>query len=346
MATSYRAAIIGLGFVGCGDPVSGQRIGQDPRNLDGTHFSGYQKSDRVQLVAGCDRDAGNRERFQQRSGANVYADAMEMLVAEKPDIVSVATYTPSHPDLTCLCFAQGVRAVFCEKPIAPTIAQAQAMLAAEQNADGLLVINHNRRFHPNFLRLRELIAVEELGTLTGVTVRWPTGRLGNVGTHLFDLVRMVTGREVEAASGTLDLSEKPDCRGSQFHDPGGWGVLRFQGDLMATFHASNHAVCPTEIRFDGTLGHAVTNGDVVDVIWKDGRNDHWASPRAEASSTDRTVAAMVRWLDGDRAFSVCSREALLTLETLLAVHASHHREGAWTALPLAGSDRERILNSG
>ncbi len=346
MASTYRAAIIGLGFVGCGDPVSGQRIGQDPRNLDGTHFSGYQNSDRVQLVAGCDRDAGNRERFAQRSGAKTYSDPLEMLTTEKPRIVSVATYTPSHPDLTKLCFAHGAKVVFCEKPIAPTLEQAAAMLAAEQQSGGWLIINHNRRFHPNFHRLRELIAAGELGTLTGITVRWPTGRLGNVGTHLFDLARMMSGREVEAVSGTLDLSEKPDCRGADFHDPGGWGALRLEGNLMATFHASNHAVCPTEVRIDGVAGCATTNGDVVDIRYADGRADHWPSPRSEATSIDRSVAAMVRWLDGHGDRPVAAREAMLTLEAILAVHASHDKQGAWVELPLAGGDRERVLQSG
>ncbi len=346
MTRTYRAAIIGLGFVGCGDPVSGQRLGQDPRNLDGTHFSGYQNNPRIELVAGCDRDPANRQRFGARCNARLYADAAEMLEAERPDIVSVATYTPSHPELTQLCFERGVRIVYCEKPIAQTLAAAEAMRAAEQAAGGLLVINHNRRFHPNFQRLRDLVRSGELGNLTGVTARWPTGRLGNVGTHFMDLIRMVTGREVLAVSGTLDLSEKPDCRGDAFHDPGGWGVLRFEGGWMATFHAANFALGPAEIRFDGTAGWAATGGDAVEIHWLDGRTENWPSPRAEATSIDRAVAAMVRWLDGEGAFPADSEDAVRTLEVLLAVHASHHREAAWVKLPLQGDDRRRVLNSG
>lgn len=346
MSRTYRAAIIGLGFIGCGDPVSGERIGQDPRNLDGTHFSGYTNCPRVQLVAGCDRDPGNRKRFEQRSGAPVYADAVQMLQAHQPEIVSVATYTPSHPELTRLCFEHGVRVVYCEKPMAQTLAGAEAMRAAEQAANGLLVINHNRRFHPNFWRLRDLIRSGDLGNLTGVRARWPTGRLGNVGTHIIDLIRMCTGREVLAVSGTLDLSEKPDCRGAEFHDPGGWGMLRLEGALMATFHAANFALGPPVIRFEGTAGWASTNGDVVDIHWLDGRTDHWPSARGETTSMDRAVAHIVRWLDGEGSFPVSSEDALRTLEVLIAVHASHARNAAWTPLPLQGTDREMVLNSG
>lgn len=346
MAPNYRAAIIGLGFVGCGDPISGERLGQDPRNLDGTHFSGYQNSARVDLVAGCDRDPGNRQRFASRSGARVYADAAEMLQAEQPEIVSVATYTPSHPELTELCFAHGVRVVYCEKPIAQTLAAAEAMRAAEQAAGGLLVINHNRRFHPNFHRLHELIRSGDLGNLTGITARWPTGRLGNVGTHFIDLMRMVTGREVLAVSGTVDLSEKRDCRGDAFHDPGGWGVLRFEGDLMATFHAANFALGPADVRFEGTAGWASTGGDTVDLHWLDGRHESWPSPRTDATSMDRAVAEIVRWLDGEGAFPVSSEDAVRTLEVLLGVHVSHDRQAAWTPLPLQGEGRQKVLNSG
>ena len=86
-----------------------------------------------------------------------------------------------------------------------------------------MAINHNRRFHPNYRRLRDLVGQGGLGELTSVNLQWSSGRLGNVGTHLFDAICMVTGRRVEAVSGTLDLAGKLDCRGPAFQDPGGWG---------------------------------------------------------------------------------------------------------------------------
>ena len=59
--------------------------------------------------------------------------------------------------------------------------------------------------------------------MTSVNTQWGNGRLGNVGTHVFDALYMLTGLKVEAVSATLDLAGKPDCRGSDFADPGGGG---------------------------------------------------------------------------------------------------------------------------
>ena len=95
MSTSrYRAGIVGLGFIGAADQVSGDVLGQQVEELDGTHLDALNRHPRVELVAGSSRDPGRRQRFVQRTGAKVYADWQEMLAHETLDIVSVATYAP------------------------------------------------------------------------------------------------------------------------------------------------------------------------------------------------------------------------------------------------------------
>src|SRR5690606_38825588 len=103
-------------------------------------------------------DAGRRERFADRTSGRTYTDWREMVTAEKLDIVSVATYTPSHAELTIGCAELGARVVYCEKPIASRLSEADRMIAACEQAGTLLVINHNRRFNPNYRRLRDFIA--------------------------------------------------------------------------------------------------------------------------------------------------------------------------------------------
>lgn len=85
---TYRAGIIGLGFIGGADQVSGDALGQNVVDLDGTHFASLSNHPRVDLVAGSSRDAGRRERFAQRAGATTYADWNEMLAQEALDIVT------------------------------------------------------------------------------------------------------------------------------------------------------------------------------------------------------------------------------------------------------------------
>lgn len=344
--SNYRAGIIGLGFVGGGDQVSGDRIGQQVANLDGHHREALSKHPRIDLVAGCDLDEGRRTRFAERTEARPYSDYREMLDAERLDLVSIATSPATHAELTLAAVEHGAKVVYCEKPIATTLFDAERMIDACRDAGALLVINHNRRFNPNYRQLRDRIANGDLGALTAISLRWPTGRLGCVGTHMIDAARMLTGREVVAVSGTLDLSEKPDCRGPEFHDPGGWGVLKLQEGLMAVVNAPNQSVGPPAIMIEGSEGRVFTAGDGVEIRRFDGTTEDWPSRRSEATSMDRAVGEIVAWLDDGTPFPCPAEEAARTLETIVGFHASHARNAAWTELPLSAADREHEVNSG
>ena len=70
----YRAGIIGLGFIGGADQVSGDALGQQVTELDGTHLFALQNHAEVELVAGSSRDEGRRGRFSERTGARTYAN--------------------------------------------------------------------------------------------------------------------------------------------------------------------------------------------------------------------------------------------------------------------------------
>ena len=342
----YRGGIVGLGFIGGADQVSADALGQRVEDLDGTHLDAMLNYPRVELVAGSSRDAGRRERFAQRTSARTYADWREMLEHERLDIVSIATYAPQHADIAVACAQRGVRVIYCEKPMATNLADAERMLSAARDSKSLLVINHNRRFQPNFRQMRDRIAAGDLGDLTSASVAWGTGRLGNVGTHMFNAVTMLVGRRVEAVSATLDLAGRPDCRGAEFHDPGGWGLLRFEGGLIATFDAGDYGKLPAAITINGTQGRAITVAGSIELEYWNGRNDHWWCPPGHETSMDRAMAEIVAWLEGEAAFPDAPENSRHTLETIVACHASHQRNAAWTSLPLAGADREIEVRSG
>ena len=251
--TTYRAGIIGLGFIGGADQVSGDALGQQVSGLDGTHFHALANHPRVNRIVGSSRDPGRRERFAQRASTTTYANWEEMLTLESLDIVSVATYAPVHAEITVACAKQGIRAIYCEKPIATRLPDAEQMVAACDKAGALLVLNHQRRFNLNHRRLRELIAADGLGELTSASLQWGSGRLGNVGTHMIDALLMLTGRKIEAVSATLDLAGKPDCRGPEFRDPGGWGIIKLEGGIMVTVDAGDYATVPGQIILNGHL---------------------------------------------------------------------------------------------
>ncbi len=347
MAT-YKAGIIGLGFIGGGDQLAGDALGQKVANLDGTHAEALGDHSHVDLVAGSNREEGKRQRFAERTGARIYSDWRRMLDEEQLDIVSVATYTPAHAEITIECARRGIRAVYCEKPIAPRVPDAEQMVRACEEVGTLLVLNHNRRFDPNARRLRDYIQAGGLGRVTSVMLQWGAGRLGNVGTHVFDAMQMLTGERIEAVSGTLDLGGKADCRGDEFRDPGGWGVMRLEGGAMVLVDAADYATTPIRIVVSGTEGRATSSLAKTAVVVErhDGSVETWAAPPRRPSGMDVAVAEIVDHLDGTKPFDLSAALAVHALEAILAFHASHARDGAWCTLPLTGEDRQRELLSG
>lgn len=344
--SNFKAGIIGLGFIGGADQVSGDALGQRVVDLDGTHFAALSSHPRVDLVAGSSRDPGRRERFEQRSGAKTYFDWRQLLEKENLDIVSVATYAPQHAEMVIESAGHGAKAIFCEKPIAQNMDDADRMVAACEASGTLLVINHNRRFHPQFRRLREFIAAGRLGELTSASLQWGSGRLGNVGTHMIDAVQMVTGQPVAAVSGTLDLTGRPDCRGPSFRDPGGWGMLRLESGLIVTVDAADEARVPASIILNGTLGRAVTGGREVSIELSGGETETWSNPPDACSSMDLAVEEIVLTIADGEPFPWSPVEAARTLEAIVAFHASHNRNAAWTSLPLTADGRSIEVESG
>jgi predicted dehydrogenase len=85
----------------------------------------------------------------------VYADAAAMLASEKLDAVDIATWRETHVELAQLAAAHGVH-VLCQKPLAPTLGEAEA-LAAGVAGRVRLMVHENRRFAPHFRAIRRWI---------------------------------------------------------------------------------------------------------------------------------------------------------------------------------------------
>ena len=353
----YKAGIIGLGFIGGADQVSGDALGQKVVNLDGTHVAAYENHPDVDVIAGSSRDSGRRERFEARTGARTYEQWSEMLAKESFDIISVATYTPQHCEITLACEEAGIPAIYCEKPIASTVEDADRMVEACDRAGSLLVLNHQKRFNGIHRRLRDHIAEGKLGELTSANLLWGNGRLGNVGTHMIDGLIMLTGRRVERVSASLDLSGKPDCRGDEFADPGGWGTLVMEGGLRVTVDAADFATTPPSISLNGTLGRAIASpleivvetygaaNQLTGVVQRERTVEQWEH-EPTPSGMDIAVQEIVQHLDGQAEFPYPAEEGRHTFEVIAAMHASHKRDGQFVDLPLQGDDRTHVVNSG
>lgn len=130
------------------------------------------------------------------------------------DGVVIAAPTTAHAELVRAAAAAGVP-VFCEKPIAGTLAETRALLAELAGSGVQLQVGFQRRFDAGYSALREAVATGDLGWLhtvracTADPAPPPAGYLPTSGgifrdcaVHDFDIVRWVTGREVAEVSAT------------------------------------------------------------------------------------------------------------------------------------------------
>ena len=163
---------------------------------------------------------------------------------------------------------------------------------------------------------------------------------------MIDALQMVTTRRAEAVCGRLDPAAKPDCRGSEFADPGGWGMIRFEGGLLGFVDAPDFGFVEGVNSVTGIEGRAVIDGSAVLVTLRDGASQEWAHTDSSGSGMDRAAAEIVEWLDGEVSFSYDVSEAVRTLEVIAGFHASHAQGSAWVRLPLEGEDREITVRSG
>jgi predicted dehydrogenase len=180
-----------VAFVGCGGIATRQ------------HAPAYQKLPQVEIVAGCDVVAEKAQAFAGEFACRPYADYVEMLERERPDIVDVCTREHQHVEPVIAGLESGAH-VLCEKIMAHTLAGGQAMLAAARRSGRVFGIDYNYRFFPIFARLKELIDGGELGEIA----------LINAYTHAFcfhhavDLLRWLGG-PVESVSGQYTATVDP-----------------------------------------------------------------------------------------------------------------------------------------
>jgi predicted dehydrogenase len=101
-------------------------------------------------------------------------------VVEDPDVdaIMITSPTSTHRDLVLATLASG-KALFCEKPLAPTFREVQELCAAVASTTRTAQVGFHSRFHPIVNQLRHLVTSAELGVPMAYTLRddqyWPTG---------------------------------------------------------------------------------------------------------------------------------------------------------------------------
>jgi len=225
MGNIYRAALIGCGRIGTGVERYASVI------QPWAHASVLEANPRTELVALVDAGAESLAKAHANfPTAAIFEDAQKMFDEIKPDIVTIATPTPSHKALTLMAARSGVKAIVCEKPIALSVQDGEEMIKVCREANIPLFINHIRRFDT---LIRDAKAkLPEIGEITQANARYTRG-IHNNGTHTIDLLRYFMG-EVVSTSGVrntstetyTDLPDDPNIDGMLFFASGARASLQ------------------------------------------------------------------------------------------------------------------------
>ena len=192
---TLRVGVIGVGWAGL------------------QHLAAYDALPGVATVAVAAVEAEARDEAAAQHGVERRFDRWEdLLEVDGLDAVSVATPTFLHAPIAIAALARGLH-VLCEKPIARTAAEADAMVQAARSAGRVLDVAFNKRRRGDIQKLAEIVAAGRLGTPYYVKGWWLRGRgiptlgswftrmelagggpLLDIGIHVLDYALFVLGR--------------------------------------------------------------------------------------------------------------------------------------------------------
>jgi predicted dehydrogenase len=226
-------------------------------------------TEHYRVVAVVDAAAERRAEAIERFDCQAYTGYDELLADPAVELVVVALPSFLHADATIAAFALG-KHVVCEKPMAVSLAEADAMIGAARQHDRVLTIFQQRRYEPAFVKVQEIIASGILGRIVQIRLAesrfgrrwdWQTlqmyggGSLNNTGPHFMDQALQLFGPAEPQVTCCLDrtltlgdaddhvkiLLQAPgaptldiEIFSSDAYPPPTWHVVGTQGGLTGT----------------------------------------------------------------------------------------------------------------
>jgi predicted dehydrogenase len=129
------------------------------------HLAGWHRlAGRARVVAVADPVPANaRARAHEFGIPAVYADAHAMFAAEALDAVDIAAPREAHAELVRLAASHGI-AVLCQKPLAPTLAEADRLVRDVAGIPGArLMVHENWRFRPHYRQIAQWLRAGRIG---------------------------------------------------------------------------------------------------------------------------------------------------------------------------------------
>jgi predicted dehydrogenase len=273
-----NVALIGYAFMGRAHSNAYRQVGRffSPKHLP-----------RMKVLCGR-TETSVKAAADQLGWDETSTDWREVVRRKDIDIVDIVTPGDSHAEIAIEAAKAG-KVVFCEKPLANTVKEAEKMLAAVQKAGVLHMVCHNYRRVPAVMLAKQLIQEGKLGTLYHyrgtylqdwiVDPKFPlvwrlrkeaagSGALGDIASHSLDLARFLVG-EITEVTGALEtfvkerpLPENPKKKGTVTVDDASASVVRFANGALGTIEASRFATGRknyNRFEINGSKGSVVFN---------------------------------------------------------------------------------------
>jgi myo-inositol 2-dehydrogenase/D-chiro-inositol 1-dehydrogenase len=221
---------IKIGFLGAG-------------YIAGVHAAILARDERVEIAAIHDVDKRRSQQLAHSTGAAVAHSTSEVLAM--CDAIYITTPNTKHTELAIL--AAEDNHVFCEKPMATSLADAERVLKATHKARGIFQVGHNRRFAPVYVELKQMLAESHQAHSAHVKMNrgellnpeWVSdpnitgGFLYETTIHMFDMLRFLFGEvtALHAIGSSHEYQEIDDFS----------VLLSFAGGMHATLGSSADA---------------------------------------------------------------------------------------------------------
>ena len=334
MKKNFKVGIIGCGRAGWlfnEDKLAARPV---------SHMSAYAANKKVEIAALCDIDPRKLRGASRKYGVKkVYSDYRKMLSDETLDIISICTPADSHAEICDAAATSGVRAIFCEKPVACSLKDAEKMIISCKKNGVKLIVNYTRSWDILFNGVRKILAGNFTGKINVVTAFSPVGLL-NSGTHMFSLLREYFG-DAESVAGSLF----PD----KSTDPGGTGIITFKNGVQCFFNSSFRDYVLFRIDIYGEKGILEIKGGIRDnevfrvFIGKKSKAESGVKELEEARyRMDRRIPPLsnaieniIDNLERRTPIACTGKDAKAALEIALAFHESSRRKGRKLTLPLS-----------
>ncbi len=242
--------MIKIGVIGCG------KIAQV------RHIPEYAENKNVQLAGYYDINHDRARDLAKKYGGQAYNSYLRLLADSEIDAVSVCTANYSHAEIT-IAALKARKHVLCEKPMATTLQDCEAMVKTARETGKFLMLGHNQRMAKAHIKAKQLIEEGRIGEIVSFRTTfghsgpetWSVdpgqnvwffnkskavmGVMADLGIHKTDLIHFLTGQTIVETTAKLATVDKRDSSGALIGvDDNAICIYRLSGGAVGTMASS------------------------------------------------------------------------------------------------------------